>query len=392
MATWPKLSDFTASMPMTWNPLSRTGVGNLSSQKLDSEAPPSESSGFSPIPPPLIGSYLSFNDSTMDGCGSTTLDSAQLSKFRVHVSSLKPILDSEVYHQLQDPYSPSRYRFIHAWLCVNTRCFSYTTPGTKRPSDPNEAMALCPGMDLFNHAATPSVKTKYDRSGYFTVADRAHEVGEEILFNYGHHVNDVLWTEYGFLLDELSYDAIRIDKLVLAGLDEKQRGLLEHHGYLNDYWLTKDGVCWRTEVVGWLSVLSQNQWESMLEGNYDPEADETIGKHQVSEKKILKRKRQGLVAAHRLICASWIARVEKDARVSLKGLSTMSMAEVLQILGDSDSAIRNQRSHDVHDLSDAEVQEIKTKEARERHAMCVKRWTQLLELGTRAREATETVK
>lgn len=90
---------------------------------------------------------------------------AQLNELRAHMKTLEPVLENETYAALQTMDSPTWYRFAHYWLCVN--CLSYTPPGTKRPKNPNEAMALCPGMDLLNHGATASVRAKYDRSGYF---------------------------------------------------------------------------------------------------------------------------------------------------------------------------------------------------------------------------------
>lgn len=42
--------------------------------------------------------------------------------------------------------------FTYHWLIVNTRCFFYLMPGQEVPEDRNEAMAMVPFADYFNHA------------------------------------------------------------------------------------------------------------------------------------------------------------------------------------------------------------------------------------------------
>ena len=41
--------------------------------------------------------------------------------------------------------------FRYCWLIVNTRCFYYELPGTKKPPSIEDRMALCPFIDFFNH-------------------------------------------------------------------------------------------------------------------------------------------------------------------------------------------------------------------------------------------------
>lgn len=42
--------------------------------------------------------------------------------------------------------------YMYAWLIINTRTFYYVPDGQKAPSNPDDAMALCPFGDLFNHS------------------------------------------------------------------------------------------------------------------------------------------------------------------------------------------------------------------------------------------------
>lgn len=42
--------------------------------------------------------------------------------------------------------------FSYHWLIVNTRSFFYLMPGEEQPEDRNDAMALLPFADYFNHS------------------------------------------------------------------------------------------------------------------------------------------------------------------------------------------------------------------------------------------------
>jgi hypothetical protein len=42
--------------------------------------------------------------------------------------------------------------YSYNWLIVNTRSFYYLMPGQKPPEDRNDAMALLPFADYFNHS------------------------------------------------------------------------------------------------------------------------------------------------------------------------------------------------------------------------------------------------
>lgn len=42
--------------------------------------------------------------------------------------------------------------FLYHWLIVNTRSFHFLMPGDEAPEDRNDAMALLPFADYFNHS------------------------------------------------------------------------------------------------------------------------------------------------------------------------------------------------------------------------------------------------
>ena len=381
LATWPTYADFAHGTPLLWP------------EQLQEASCGSKDSHPKVLPAPLVGSYLEGDPSTNENrSGATTLISSQRAKLSSHIRTLKPILDPETYARVQRQGSTEYYKFIHAWLCVNTRCFSYTAHGKKRPDDPNEAMALCPGMDLFNHAVVANVRTRHDKTGYFANALRDLEADEEILFNYGQHVNDVLWAEYGFMLDENPDDAIRIDTLVLAGYSKAQKRLLEDNGYLNDYWLSASGVCYRSEVVTWLSILSIEEWHDMIEGRYDPESDSTevgTGKRDIEGQLSHARRGEILCKSHRVIIASRVARIAKDAENALELSAGMTQRNIRRLFADEVDSLRLQdAAFDIAEKDTNQYEVYREVQAAERYEMCLTRWKQI---GDMARAAESSI-
>lgn len=374
LKTWPLYGDFAGTVPLMWPARTRNDADTQETKRAQ-------------LPPPITGSYITnSNELKTSKNGSTTLVDSQARKLAAHIQVLEAVLPPDIHAGLQDPASEKYYKYLHAWLCVNTRCFSYTPHGKKRPKDPNEAMALCPGMDLFNHAAKPNVMTKYDKSGYFATALRTLQPEEEIFFNYGRHVNDVLWTEYGFLLDENPEDAIRIDKIVLAGLDEAQKVSLEEQGYMDEYWLSASGICYRTEVVAWLCVLPRDDWLAMLEGKYDPEDDQSLAQNGKRTIDGHKKQAQSRLKAHRIICATWVDRVETDASAALQELECMSEDTITDHFGDGADALEiQQQAFSQEKTKRKQLNHSNQQRASQRHAMCIKRWEQLRDMAAAAK-------
>ncbi len=223
-------------------------------------------------------------------------------------------------------------------------------------------MAMCPGMDLFNHTDKPGCFTKYDKNGYKLTADRHYEVGEEVLLSYGAHTNDVLWAEYGFMMDENDDDAVRIDEIVLRNVGKKDKRILEEYGYLGEYWLKKDGPCWRTEVAAWGKVLVDRQWKTVMNGTWMPNSvDKSYRRHRVEIED-----RLNLITAE---CES-----------SIDGLKAMSGEQILDVLGDLEIVLIAQG------CEESEVANIKQQLAQKKHDMCLKRWEQIKQLSTRGAE------
>ena len=65
-----------------------------------------------------------------------------------------------------------------------------------------------------------------------------------------HAATDNALRKDGFILDENKWDNLPVDDLIYdVTNDTFPRSLLEQSGYLGAYTLSKDGVCFRTEVA-----------------------------------------------------------------------------------------------------------------------------------------------
>ncbi|KAJ5110909.1 hypothetical protein N7532_001444 [Penicillium argentinense] len=158
--------------------------------------------------------------------------------------------------------------FSYHWLILNTRSFYWVAPDQEAPEDRNDAMALLPFADYFNHSDI-ECDVKFDESQYTLSATENYESGDEVYMNYGSHPNDFLLTEYGFFLDKHDSDCIYLDDIIFRDLasPEKQEELWLNQ-YYGDYSVTSDGVCYRTEVAACLVYMEEEQWRNhVLEGS-----------------------------------------------------------------------------------------------------------------------------
>jgi hypothetical protein len=122
--------------------------------------------------------------------------------------------------------------FSYHWLIVNTRSFFYLMPGQEPPEDRNDAMALLPLADYFNHSDV-ACNVKFDGHEYVFRAVKAYNIGEEIFMSYGPHTNDFLFTEYGFYLDSNQSEALYLDDIIFQDLNpslQEELNLQQYYG------------------------------------------------------------------------------------------------------------------------------------------------------------------
>ncbi|PGH26715.1 hypothetical protein AJ80_01661 [Polytolypa hystricis UAMH7299] len=158
--------------------------------------------------------------------------------------------------------------YSYYWLASNTRCFYYVPAGAKPPKDRNDAMALCPFADYFNHTDEGvSCKVLYDDYEYSFQADRSYDKGEELFVSYGNHTNDVLLTEYGFVPEQNKWDAIFLDDVILKDLSGENLQDLEWERYLGNYQITDSGPCFRTEMAACIKYMPAEDWARYAAGD-----------------------------------------------------------------------------------------------------------------------------
>ncbi|CAL5866511.1 uncharacterized protein PFLUO_LOCUS720 [Penicillium psychrofluorescens] len=158
--------------------------------------------------------------------------------------------------------------FSYHWLIINTRSFYWVGAEEDPPEDRNDAMALLPFADYFNHSDA-ACDVHFSEEGYVFRATKAYKAGEEVFISYGTHPNDFLLAEYGFFLDENSSDAIYLDDIVFQDIKnhEKQEQLWMNQ-YYGNYHVTRHGVCYRTEVAACLTYMNEEDWQNhVLEGS-----------------------------------------------------------------------------------------------------------------------------
>ena len=410
MATWPELQDFTAGMPIFWDFQAvhictqfRKEVQNMDAEtqkvngtskrrKVSNDSggqsrrtfrktmtkPPSRPFSLSPA---LSGRY----SKTTDVPNNTSMLSKMSDKLISHIRGINTALP----HLNLVGDDQQLTKFLHAWCLVNTRCFYFFQPTAivppngkrkikpKPPADPNEAMALCPFMDLFNHTAPPPelsttpangteilpCKVKCDAKGFTVTTQSSIPADTEILLSYGAHTNDILWSEYGFLLssDTNSSDSILLDEIILnsPALKPVDKTVLEEHGYLGDYTLHNDGtLCYRTEMAAWLVVLGRQKWAKVISEGRDPEAECTspFGKGQYSGCRM-----------------AFVSRVVEAAEDNIEGLQRLNDKKLVEYFGTMIVVLN------VHPESDEEH----LASAKSRRDMCTMRWQQIKSMAER---------
>ena len=154
--------------------------------------------------------------------------------------------------------------YMYAWLLVGTRSFYYTTPQTAKLSR-HDRMVLQPVADLFNHA-DDGCSVSFDADSFTIQSDRAYDVGEEVFICYGSHSNDFLLAEYGFILAENRWDEVCIDDLIMPRLSDTQKEHLDGCGFLGNYKIDAETVCYRTEIALRILCMPLKDWRLVVDG------------------------------------------------------------------------------------------------------------------------------
>ncbi|GIC86574.1 uncharacterized protein Aud_002948 [Aspergillus udagawae] len=245
--TWPTRQDFEDNMPLLWP------------QSLRRPNPyyDDSASQINLLPRSISGAWSTLrkrkNEHEYETSHQNLLaqQEQRLHKAWSSVVSVFPDVDRETY--------------TYNWLIVNTRSFYYLMPGQKPPEDRNDAMALLPFADYFNHSDVED-DVKFDGQRYVFRATRHYDSGEEIYMSYGPHPNDFLLVEYGFYLDENGSDAIYLDDIIFRDLGASLQEELYLQQYYGNYEVTATGACYRTEIAACLKYMTRRDWRNYALG------------------------------------------------------------------------------------------------------------------------------
>ncbi|KAK5071293.1 hypothetical protein LTR64_007796 [Lithohypha guttulata] len=381
--TWPALHDFIDTMPIFYGEWAEYILLQLGRTK--DEIHPRQNAKKRTSKRRKITLSGTFTIPPAHPTGSGLL-AKMTDKLVQHIKSVNKIMSH--LNLIQDDLKLTN--FLHAWCLVNTRCFYYFSPATstlskksklksKPPSDPNEAMALCPFMDLFNHRAPPPsidvfgshtetstsqalpCKVKSTAAGFTVTTTSSTLADTEVLLSYGAHTNDTLWSEYGFLLPSATNtsDSICLDEIVLESMTSLDRTTLEEHGYLKNYILHNDGsICYRTEMASWLLVLGRQKWAKVVAEGLDPEDSCTTPNGKERHEEYLHK---------------WLNKVTHAAEQNIKVLNQLAEEKLLQSF----------KTMSIVASSYPESDEDSLRLARQRRDMCLLRWEQIKSMASR---------
>lgn len=132
---WPERREFEDSMPILWPEASRASNSDYETK---------ESALRDLLPPSISGSWNSFPK--------------QKSHFEYESSHQNLLAEQEkrlriAWDTVVAVFPETDWKtFSYHWLIVNTRSFYFLMPGQEPPEDRNDAMALLPFADYFNHS------------------------------------------------------------------------------------------------------------------------------------------------------------------------------------------------------------------------------------------------
>jgi len=180
------------------------------------------------------------------------------------------------------------------------RSFFYVSPGKDEPEDWNDAIALVPFADYFNHDDKAPCEVNFDGEFYTFKASRQVEKGEELFMSYGSHSNDFLLVEYGFLPDANKSDAIFLDDIVFRELKTANKRELLSQKLYGNYKVTSSGVCHRTKAAACMKYMTNAQWRDYVQG-----------------------RSQGVEGKIASILHDWISAYLKESMINIKILEDM---------------------------------------------------------------------
>ncbi|KAB8213940.1 hypothetical protein BDV33DRAFT_196527 [Aspergillus novoparasiticus] len=237
---WPNWQELEDSTPILWPPHLRRSNSTLEDED-NSSAP-------SLLPPSVSGLWNSFKKVPVGVDYDTRYQNmlAQEEKRLTHA-----------WEQVLSVFPKTEWKtFAYYWLIINSRSFYYISPGKDEPEDWNDAIAMVPYADYFNHEDNATLRK----------LTTPIEKGSEVYMSYGAHSNDFLFVEYGFFLDKNESDSIYLDDIIFQDLTITDKKELVHQDCFGNFEVTETGVNTSTETAACLKYMSKRDFRIYIEG------------------------------------------------------------------------------------------------------------------------------
>ncbi|CDK24609.1 unnamed protein product [Kuraishia capsulata CBS 1993] len=163
--------------------------------------------------------------------------------------------------------------FLWAWLCCNTRCLYMELPASLALSTADN-ISMVPYLDFINHdyseaAVEPIAPPNIDQDWRLLSGKKTKQ--GEVCFSYHCDSDEYFLCEYGFMLEENTYNHIQLDFILNGLFKPEQRKFLEDNGYWGDYKVYSDEITFRTEVA--LAVLQETTNFAKIEAFMNGESE-----------------------------------------------------------------------------------------------------------------------
>lgn len=173
-----------------------------------------------------------------------------------------------------------------AWCTVNTRTVYMKHARRECFSAEQDVYALAPYLDLLNHDAGVQVEAAFNEK------TRCYEIRtmvpyrkhEQVFICYGHHDNQRLLLEYGFIAANNPHQSVYVPRdaiLQYVSTKDKQLkkkwSLLKENGFLENLTFGQDGPSWRLLTACRLLCLGADEftyWKQALLGSFVSESCE----------------------------------------------------------------------------------------------------------------------
>ncbi|EEQ90825.1 SET domain-containing protein [Blastomyces dermatitidis ER-3] len=283
-AVWPSRQDLGQILPTLWPQLLK---GSASGRSVSSLSYPL-------LPPSISGSWNTISK--------RPIKHAYTAEHQNLLPEQEKRLDKAYHIVKQVLQDVDKDLYTYYWLIVHTRSFHYIPAGTSPPKDHNDAMALCPFGDYFNHIDEGGCEVSFDNDYYTFRTSKSYDKGEEIFISYGNHSCDILLTDYGFIPAVNKWDDLFLDDIILKDFSSKKIEALSIDRYLGNYQITTKGPCFRTEVAACMKYMTLDDWNQYILG-YQPASFD-------------QRKTNSIIAA-------WIHEYIHEAEVAISKLTAL---------------------------------------------------------------------